>query len=112
MNASNAFGNKSKSIENWLEPYYQYANRLAVLYFLLKEYVPSIKARLLFIYFFGDSRSDVECPRSEQGWLSVIQKMRNWLGINKGSELLQRVHYLFLPINPVGNGARLQAKGY
>lgn len=107
---SKAFGNQSKPIDNWLTPYYQYANRLAVLYFLLKECNPPVKARLLFIYFYGDSRIDAECPQSEQEWLPAIQSMSDWLGIDKSSELSQQVHYLFLPINPAGNGVRLPAK--
>ena len=36
---------------DWLRRHYQYANRLAVLYFLSKNDVP---ARLLHIYFVGD----------------------------------------------------------
>ncbi len=107
---SNAFGNQCKPIENWLAPYYQYANRLAVINFLLKECEPPVKTRLLFLYFYGDSRSDAKCPQSKQEWLPAIQKMNDWLGIDKSSELFQRIHYLFLPINPAGNGIRLPVR--
>lgn len=48
---SQAFGNQIKPVENWLKRYYQYANRSGVLHFLVNECVPSINARLLFIYF-------------------------------------------------------------
>lgn len=108
---SKAFGNSRQPIENWLAPYYQYANRLAVLYFLMKECVPAIKTRLLFIYFYGENREGWECPQSEQEWLSPIERMTDWLGIDEHSELMQRVHYLFLPVNPAGVGVRKKANG-
>ena len=105
---SNAFGNCRQPIENWFAPYYQYANRLAVLYLLMKECVPAVKARLLFIYFYGENREACECPQNEKGWLSAIQKMTDWLGINMQSELMGSVHDLFLPVNPAGGGPRMK----
>jgi len=108
---SKAFGNCCQPIEHWLAPYYQYANRLAVLYFLMKECVPAVKTRLLFIYFYGENREGCQCPQSEQEWLLPIQRMANWLGIDKHGELMQRVHYLFLPVNPAGLGVRKQVNG-
>jgi hypothetical protein len=105
-----AFGNQ-KSVENWLEPYYQYANRLAVLYFLMKECVPSVNARLLFIYFYGENRKNLECPQNEQEWLPAIQRMNDHLGIDKSCELAKRIHYLFLPVNPLSSGVRPMPKG-
>jgi hypothetical protein len=107
---SQTFGNRSQPIENWLAPYYQYANRLAVLHFLMKECSPAVNARLLFIYFYGENRKDAICPQNEQGWQTEIQKMKAWLGIDENCELAQRVHYLFLPVNPVGVGKRPIAK--
>ena len=108
---SKAFGNCRQPIENWLAPYYQYANRLAMLYFLMKECLPAVRTRLLFVYFYAENREGCECPQSEQEWLSAIQRMADWLGIDKHSELMQRVHSLFLPINPMGVGVREKANG-
>jgi len=99
---SRAFGNRSQPIENWLAPYYQYANRLAVLYFLTKECDPPVNARLLFIYFYGEKRRGWKCPQGESEWVQEIQKMTDRLGIDRCCELSQRVHYLFLPVNPAG----------
>ncbi len=107
--ARQAFGNQSRPIEYWLEPYYQYANRLAVLHFLMKECVPSVDARLLFIYFYGEDRKDLVCPKDEQGWLPSIQEMKDRLGFDRSCELAERVHDLFLPVNPVGVGERCSA---
>ncbi len=103
-----AFGNNSQPIENWLAPY---ANRLAVLYFLMKECVPAVTTRLLFIYFYGENREGWECPQSAQEWLPAIQKMTEWLGLDQHNELMQRVHYLFLPVNPAGVGVRVKTSG-
>jgi hypothetical protein len=108
---SKAFGNTQQPIENWLSPYYQYANRLAVLYFLMRECSPAVNARLLFIYFYGENREGCDCPQNEQEWLPAIQKMTDWLGIEKHCELAQRVHHLFLPINPIGIGVRKKSNG-
>jgi hypothetical protein len=47
---------------SWTSSYYQYANRLAMLWFLRKRKVP---ARLLFIYFYGDKFPD-GTPRPRQ----------------------------------------------
>jgi hypothetical protein len=108
---SRVFGNQSEPIENWLEPYYQYANRLTVLYFLMKECNPAVNVRLLFIYFYGENRENAICPQNEQEWLPEIQKINARLGVNKDCELAQRVHYLFLPVNPAGVGIRSKSKG-
>jgi hypothetical protein len=108
--ARRAFGNQKKPIENWLENCYQYANRLTALYFLMKECVPSINARLLFIYFYGENRKNIECPQNEQKWLQLIQDNNDRLGIDKSCELAKQVHCLFLPVNPSGSGVRAQSK--
>jgi len=91
------------SVENWLKPYYQYANRLAHLHFLLQHDTP---ARLLFIYFCGDdwhgktlsNGRAPNCPKSEQEWGPYLRVMHQHLGLTGGSELEKRVHHLFLPI--------------
>jgi len=108
---SQAFGNQTKPVENWHVNYYQYANRLAILYFLMKECVPSINTRLLFIYFYGENRENVECPQDKQKWLASIQEMNDWLGVDKSCELAKRIQSLFLPVNPVGVGVRSKPTG-
>jgi hypothetical protein len=87
-------------VEHWLTPYYQYANRLAALYFLIKECNPPIPARLLSMYFCGDQRPDAVCPQTPEKWGPAIEEMDAWLGINQNSELSQRVHQLFIEVNP------------
>ena len=89
--------------EKWLGPYYQYANRLAHLHFLVQH---NISARLVFIYFLGDNwrgealpnRESVVCPKDEQEWNPYLWDMYSHLGLSGVSRLEQRVHRVFLPV--------------
>lgn len=93
----------AKDVENWLNPYYQYSNRLANLHFLLEHDVP---ARLVFIYFCGDnwggktlrSGKPPNCPKEAQEWDAHLKAVYNRLGLNGQSKLEVRVHSLFLPV--------------
>jgi len=90
-------------VDEWLSPYYQYANRLAHLHFLLQHNIP---ARLVFIYFFGDNGGGKtlsngkppKCPKNEQEWCASLRNMHNHLHLNGQSELEKHVHNLFLRV--------------
>lgn len=90
-------------LKDWLSPYYQYANRLAHLHFLLQS---NITARLIFIYFCGDNwggrtlhdGTPPNCPKDEQQWQSHLQEMHRHLGLTGQSKLEERVHELFLRV--------------
>ncbi len=87
----------------WLDTYYQYSNRLAVLNFLLNKCTPSIPARLVFIYFCGERATKMrrcDCPASEADWQPHLAKMKAALDLDPQSPLMQRVHHVFLPVNP------------
>jgi len=88
---------KSENIdpEKWLNKYYQYANRLALLHFLIKS---GINANLLFIYFIGDDNKDAKCPDSVSGWKEVVSNIHNHLEIDTDSDLMGSVKHLYLPI--------------
>jgi hypothetical protein len=94
------FGSTATPIDNWLSEYYQYANRLAVLHFLMNECSPPEKSQLLFVYFVGDYREDAVCPQSEAEWAPFLEEMDACLGLDKNCPLAARVHRLFLPVNP------------
>lgn len=87
----------------WLSPFYQYANRLAQLHFLLGH---KVLARLIFIYFVGDQwlskRDDggdaIVCPQNEQDWQPDLRTMYGHLGLSGSSKLEQRVHSVFLHV--------------
>lgn len=84
------------SLDNdWLQPYYQYCNRLTALYFLTKH---GVGARLIFIYFLNDARQDAVCPKSEAEWQTELEKMYDHIGPLKNEELTNRIHHLFLPV--------------
>jgi hypothetical protein len=90
-------------VEEWLRPYYQYANRLAHLHFLIEH---RVRARLVFIYFCGDnwngrtlsSRKPPNCPKDAQQWESYLKDMYDRLRMKGQSKLEERVHSLFLHI--------------
>jgi hypothetical protein len=80
---------------DWLKRYYQYANRLAVLHFLLRT---NEKARLLFIYFIGDKpRSGVLCPQSEEEWHPALSDQSKWLGLNDKHAFSDHIYTMFIP---------------
>lgn len=85
---------------DWIGTYYQAANRLFTLDYLIRHGVP---ARLLLIYFYGDrsSRGRAICPASAQEWQRPIHDMYTGLGVAGGlGPLADRVHTIFLPVSP------------
>ncbi len=100
----NYFGLKKAKLSNWLSPYYQFANRLAFLHFLMKN---QIKAQLLFIYFYGDDaknyNGNVICPQNKDGWKNDLTNMYSHLGIDESKIekiFYNRVHKVFISTNP------------
>jgi len=78
---------------------------------LIKECEPEIPARLLFVYFYGENRDGFTCPQSKAEWLATIAQMNERLGVDTGSQLMKRVHHVFLPVNPAGVGVRKKSNG-
>lgn len=97
------FNITNKSPKDWLQHHYQYCNRLAFLHFLLRECNPPIPSRLVFIYFCGESMRNRNCPKNDSEWIATISEMYRKIGIEESlipRELKDRIHRLFLPINP------------
>jgi hypothetical protein len=96
--------NSGVPTEAWDKEFYQYANRLAVLNFLMLNACSSITpTRLIFIYFCGERVSKMKgcnCPRSQTDWQPHIDAMYKKLDINPNAPLMQKVHHIFIPINP------------
>lgn len=81
---------------DWLNGYYQYCNRLAVLNFLHEQVIP---AHLLFIYFIGDKSGPRRiCPQTETGWRRVLERQNEHVGMPSTHPLQDRVHTLFVPV--------------
>ena len=81
----------------WEGTYYQYANRLACLYFLNE--IAKRPAQLIFLYFVGDCFPDGRrCPATEQEWKTLIEACHLTLGIFGPHLLSNRVHDIFLSV--------------
>lgn len=79
----------------WTGTYYQYANRLAMLWFLRKH---DVEARLVLIYFYGDKFPDATpCPRTPREWEPLFDARRLTLGLPKRHALSKYEHHVFLP---------------
>ena len=82
---------------DWMKDYYQVTNRIASLYFLHQQKVPS---HLLFIYFIGDLRgTGRNCPQSEEEWEEPLKIQEEYIGLLKGHILEDRIHKLFLRVD-------------
>ena len=94
----------------WLNKFYQYANRLAVLNFLDQTCSPPIPARLIFIYFYGDLMPNHEkCPQTQDEWEDHLHAVHSDMDIDPQSPLMQRVHNVYLAVNP--NAGRTTLSG-
>jgi hypothetical protein len=83
-----------KSSAEWAHTFYQYANRLAFLYFLRQ--VNELPARLVFVYFVN--ARDVRGPASRAEWESALALMYAALGLPKRHPLSPFIHNLFIDV--------------
>jgi hypothetical protein len=98
--AKKLFGAEKVSVKKWLAPYYQFCNRLAILYFLSKECNPSIDSHLVMIYFYGDNVPLKECPQTAREWAPHLERLYSEIGLDFDSELMKKVHTIYVPVNP------------
>jgi len=82
---------------SWESRYYQMANRIAILWFLDSC---GIAARLVTIYFYGDSNpeSGKVYPQSKEDWEQTINDEYAYLGIDQAHPLADRIHRVFIPV--------------
>ena len=64
---------------DWSKCFYQYANRLAHLYFLRE--CNEVDATLVFVYFVGDTTVPGRDPVSREGWQTAIELAHHHLGL-------------------------------
>ena len=87
-----------RSDTDWSRCFYQYANRIAHLYFL-KE-VNKVDAVLVFLYFAGDDTVPGREPVSREGWRAAISLVNRHLGLRASSPWLrQNVFDVFLDVD-------------
>lgn len=91
----------------WLGKDYQKANRLACLHFL--NQIHKSPARLLYVYFTGDSFSDA--PIHAAGWQDEIAAQYGAMGLSEAA--VARVHEIFLSVDgrTDASGAPHQTEG-
>ncbi len=81
---------------DWLNGYYQHANRIAVLWFLLQHGIP---ARLVNIYFVGDQGGTTRtCPTAASGWHTALDSRLRHLALPQKNQLARRIHTVFLDV--------------
>jgi hypothetical protein len=77
---------------DWTTAFYQYANRLAHLYFLRQH---GVDAHLVFIYFINDS--DMRGPTSRAEWAPVLDDCYRALGLER-EQRIPGVHSVFIDV--------------
>lgn len=79
---------------SWLDPYYQFANRIATLWFLHEQ---GVAARLLHICFTGDE-AFADAALSANEWGSALAEMDAWMGRPFEHPIEERIHSLVLTV--------------
>ena len=85
----------------WSGKFYQYANRLAHLYFLRE--VNRQDAYLAFVYFTGDS--EVDGPTTVAEWKAALTVAKAVLGVPKRHRLSKYVAEVFIDVSDMENAA-------
>jgi len=83
-----------KATANWPGKFYQYANRLAHLYFL--NVVAEVPTWMVFLYFVGDVEQDG--PLTVAEWEPALDEVKRKLGLPEHHLLDQRIVSAFTPV--------------
>lgn len=81
---------------DWSKTFYQYANRVAHLYFLIEK--NKIDAHLIFIYFIKDK--SVNGTETIEEWKGAIKTMELYLGLSH-HKLKKYIHDIFIDIEQI-----------
>lgn len=82
--------------ELWFNAFYQYANRLAHLYFLHE--LNGIPTHMVFLDIVNDPDSENDAVKSSDEWKSLLRLAEACLGITSGKPLMKRVHHIHLDV--------------
>lgn len=80
---------------DWSGLYYQYANRIAHLYFLHE--LNKIPAYLIFLCFINDK--EMNGPASESEWNTAIHEIENHLGLPAKHKLSKSILHIYLDVS-------------
>ena len=90
-----------RSKTDWSKCFYQYANRLAHLYFLRE--LNEVDATLVFVYFVGDTTVSGSYSVSHEGWQAAIDLATHHLGIRAHSPWIRKnVADVFINVGDLG----------
>jgi hypothetical protein len=89
--------NCRRSSIDWKYGFYQYANRLAHLYFLREK--GHKEAHLVFLYFVEDSS---HIPTSRDAWDSALKLQKKLMGLS-AENLTGKVIDLFINVNEINS---------
>ena len=93
---------KIRSETDWSECFYQYANRLAHLYFLRE--LNKVDAALVFVYFVGDTTVPGRDSVSHEGWQTAMGLATHHLGIRAQSTWIRdNVTDVFIDVGNLGH---------
>ncbi len=93
---------KVSSETDWTKCFYQYANRLAHLYFLRE--LNKVDAALVFVYFVGDTTVCGQDPVSHGGWQSAVDLATCHLGVRAHSPWIRdNVADVFVDVGDLGH---------
>ena len=73
-----AYGDATPFPGDWTKVFYQYANRLAHLYYL--RVLNELDVYLVFVYFLNDPYWGINSIPSKEKWEGVISTVKNYLG--------------------------------
>lgn len=89
----------ASSTVDWMQPYYQFCNRLAVLHVLNNA---GSSARLLNVYFCGDvGNGRRTCPPSQAEWTEPLIRQERHVGLPADHSLKDRIHKCFIDVQCV-----------
>ncbi|TET44195.1 hypothetical protein E3J62_11040 [candidate division TA06 bacterium] len=88
-----------KADADWLHGHYQYANRVAHLYFM--NIVAEVPTWLVFLYFVGDTKPK-KGPQTVAGWETILDRVRKKIGLPNYHLLNQRIVTVFAQATPYG----------
>ena len=88
-----AFLNIKSDISWCKKNYYQYANRIAHLYYLRE--LNKIDAHLLFIYFLND-KTVTEKSETKEDWKKAINEVYKSLKLEKNNKFSDFIHHIFI----------------
>ncbi len=87
---------KSVDWVDWTSTFYQYANRVAHLYFLREE--NGVRAHLINVYFIN--ATDVNGPTDRAEWQGAIKVVECYLGLGR-TRLSKFMHKVFVDASPL-----------